>query len=155
VERAPALAARNRVVGIDGAVAPEGARVTRADLGVREPLARAEVALAQARIEPDGQPRRGGDGARGIVGAPEVARDEEVEALASREAPRDRLGLRAAGRGERAVALPLDALLEVPLRLAVADDDEVRQGFAFSMRVAPPMKGTSALGTVTLPSAFW
>jgi hypothetical protein len=113
------------------------------------------MALAQPRIEPDGKSRGGGDRARGVVGAPEIARDEEVEGLSSRESPRDRLGLRTARRGERAVPLPLDALLEVPLRLAVADDDEVRQGFAFSMRVAPPMKGTSAFGTVTLPSAFW
>jgi len=155
VERAPALAPGNRVVGIDRAVAAEGAGIALADLVVREPLARAEMALAQPGIEPDGKPRGGGDGARGVVGAPEVARDEEVEGLCAREAPGDRFGLRAAGRGERAVALPLDALLEVPLRLAVADDDEVRQGFAFSIRVAPPMKGTRAFGTVTLPSAFW
>ena len=113
------------------------------------------MALAQPRIEADGESRGGGDRARGVVGAAQVARDEEVEGLSSRQAPGDGFGLRSARRGERAVALPLDALLEVPLRLAVADDDEVRQGFAFSMRVAPPMKGTSAFGTVTLPSAFW
>ncbi|HEX3099048.1 MAG TPA: hypothetical protein VHQ02_15115, partial [Usitatibacter sp.] len=88
-------------------------------------------------------------------GAPEIAREQEIEGLSSRQPARDGLGLRAPGRGERAVALALDALLQVPMRLAVADDDEVRQGFAFSMRVAPPMYGTNAFGTVTLPSAFW
>jgi hypothetical protein len=113
------------------------------------------MALAQPRIEPDGKARRGCDGAGGVVGAAEVARNEEIEALSSREPLRDGFRLRAPRCRERAVALPLDPLLEVPLRLAVADDDEVGQGFAFSMRVTPPMKGTSAFGTVTLPSAFW
>ena len=155
MERAAALASGNRVVRIDRALAPEGPRIPRADLVVREPFALAEVALAQARIEADRKPGGGGDGARGVVGPPEVARDQEIEGLSSRQPARDGLGLRAAGRRERAVALALDALLQVPLRLPMADDDEVRQGFAFSMRVTPPMKGTNAFGTVTLPSAFW
>jgi hypothetical protein len=155
VESAAAFASRDRVIRIDRAVAAESTRIARADLAVRESLARAEAALPEPQIEPDGKARGGGDGPRGIVGAPEVARDEEVERLPRREPPRDGLGLRAPGCRERAVALPLDALLEVPLRLAVADDGEVRQGFAFSRRVAPPMNGTNAFGTVTLPSAFW
>ena len=75
--------------------------------------------------------------------------------MLSREPRADEPRLLDARRRERAVALALDALLQVPMRLAVADDDEVRQGFAFSMRVAPPMYGTNAFGTVTLPSAFW
>jgi hypothetical protein len=156
VERAAGLAAGNRVVRIDGAVAAEGARIARADLVVREAFARPEVALAKPVVEPDVEPRGGGDGARGVVGAAEVARDQEIERIGGRQAPGEGLRLRAPGCRERAVALSLDALLEVPLRLAVADDDEVRQGFAFAgMTDTPPMKGTSAIGTVTLPSAFW
>lgn len=156
MERAAGLAAGNRVVRIDGAVAAEGARIARADLVVREAFARPEVPLAQPVVEPDGEPRGGRDGARGVVGAAEVARDQEIERITGGQAPADGFRLRAPGRRERAVALPLDALLEVPLRLAVADDDEVRQGFAFTgMTDTPPMNGTKAFGTVTLPSAFW
>jgi hypothetical protein len=156
VERAAALAAGNREIRIDGAVAAEGARIARADLVVREAFARPEMPLAKPVVEPDVEPRGDRDGARGVVGAAEIARDQEIEGIASRQAPGDGLRLRAPGCRERAVALPLDALLEVPLRLAVADDDEVGQGFAFAgMTEAPPMKGTNAFGTVTLPSAFW
>jgi len=76
------------------------------------------MALAKARVEAHLVPARRGDVARRIEARAEIARDEEVEFL-RREAPRERARLCNARRGERAVALSLDARRDVPLGLAV------------------------------------
>jgi membrane-bound lytic murein transglycosylase F len=137
VHLAPALAAGHHVVGIGLAHAGEDLRVVHADLPVREPLGEAVVALAKARVRHDRVPGRRRDRLRGAHGAAEVARDEPVEALAG-EPPRDGRRLRLAGRGERAVGVSLDAGGEVPLGLAVADDDQPRAQ-ARAILSTPPM----------------
>ena len=144
VELAPALAARDDEVGVDLADAREGAGIDLVDLGVGHALARAECALAKARIGQDLQADALADATRRLHGPPEVGGDERVDALGN-EARGDRFGLRDSVLGELAVALALDAHLDVPARLAVPHDDE--NGATYHFRRIPDLSRDHENGT--------
>jgi hypothetical protein len=103
-------------VRVHGVLAP--------DLVPGLPLVDAERALAQPLVEADRERGRRADLARRLLGAPEVAAVERVDALAC-EPRGGRARLRQAARRERAVAVTLDAPLAIPGRLAVADDEQL------------------------------
>jgi hypothetical protein len=167
VEGAPALAAGNDEVGIGFARARERAGIFAAEIVVGEALAQSEVALAQPRVG-DNRPAAALGNAPGrLERASEIARDEHVEWFAGKTL-RDRFGLGDPVGCELAVALPLDARLDIPMRLTVAHDDEARKlspprrrgpdhwiPACAGMTASSPMNGTSAFGTVTEPSLFW
>ena len=139
-----ALATGNHEVRIGIAHAREHFRVAGLDLGIGEALGDAVVAFAEAGIGVDAIAGARGDHLGGPPGAPEVARDEPVEFLRG-QARGDGGRLRLTCRGEGAVLVTLDARGAVPLRLAVADDDDTRAqlagpGFAPAISLSmPPM----------------
>jgi hypothetical protein len=97
------------------------------DLGPGHALELAVTALAQTGIELQREAEPGGDRRRSVARAPEIARDDRIDALAGK-ARRERVGLCAAGVRKRTVLPALQAAFQVPQRFAVAKEQEVRQG---------------------------
>ena len=141
VEAAHVLAAGQRVVRIVAAPALPLERMPLEDLVQRETLEHAESLLAQRRhrIGFQAEPLRRGRG--GLPGALQVAAGERVDRLAG-EALGEALRLRQAARVQGDVDLPLESVLQVPVGLAVADQDQFGHCGARSRRAgirsAPP-----------------
>lgn len=103
-----------------------------ADLGVEKPFPRAEVLLAERGQYLDLEPVLLGNCLCGLSRTGEIARVDRVEALAAElggELPR--LGL--AGRVQGAVAVALDAALDVPVGLAMADEEDLGHGYTLAV----------------------
>jgi hypothetical protein len=118
-ERRPRLAVRRR---------PRPAPPVRqavalgVDLRRRAPAPRADVDLPPRRVEPL---RRDAEQLGGLARPREVGADDALgRDREARDERRERARLRAAGVGEGRVELPLEPVLGVPGRLAVADEDE-------------------------------
>ncbi len=102
--------------------------MTLLDLREGQSLEDAETALAQCRVGANGQPNAGAQHVCGIESAMQIARIDGVERVTGqrqRQAP----GLPAAGVVQADVALALDARVDVPGRLAVADGENARGAF--------------------------
>src|SRR5262249_37650057 len=108
-------------------VPAEGVRIGLVQLRVGHAFHDPEVALAKPRIGRHFVSRHGANPFRGLQRAAQVARDDRVEGF-TRKTSADRIGLSETHVGELAVAVALDARLEIPTRLAVAHDDEAGQG---------------------------
>ena len=117
-------------------------RVAGADLRVGQPFPAAAVPLAQVLVEDHlepGQPGQRGGGARR---AAQVGGDDHVRAQPGQQ-PGGPLGLGLPGRVERDVALPLEAPLGVPRRLAVPPQ---HQPDRVAQRVLPGLTTSSGSG---------
>src|SRR4029079_2536033 len=91
----------------------------------RPALPAAEVPLAQVRVEHDREIEPQRQDLRRFAGAIQVARVDGVDLLAL-ELLGERARLLASALVERRVRLALDPLLGVPVRLAVADEQDGR-----------------------------
>ena len=94
-----------------------------ADLVPREPLARADVDLAQVGVDDDRHAEAGAHDLGRVACAAQVARIDRVDAF-GRELLGERLRLLASARVERHVGVTLPAVLGVPVGLAVANEKQ-------------------------------
>src|SRR5689334_5204273 len=100
-------------------------RITRGYLICAQTFPLAQVDLAQRRLGARGQADPEADDVGGLKSALQVARVMGREAAAGQPRAQE-LGLAAAFGGKRRVELALDAVLAVPGRLAVPDEDKAR-----------------------------
>jgi 3-oxoacyl-[acyl-carrier protein] reductase len=102
---------------------PPGVRVwvTPLDLRSREPLPLADVDFSEPRVGADRQPECPTDDLRRLERTAERAREHRFETLV-RQAPGELGGLLAAAVVQRRIGVTLKAVVAVPVRLAVADE---------------------------------
>src|SRR5262245_25808297 len=101
------------------------ARPARLEFVDRLALPRSEIALAERRVDDDGQIEAPGQDLGRLASAVEIARVHRRDGLAC-ELVRQRVGLRAAAFVQRRVRLPLDPPGGVPVGLAVAHEENGR-----------------------------
>src|SRR6185503_10528016 len=104
----------------------EGAGKTRGHLVPREPLPLAESHLLERLRLPHRELVRRRDDGGVLPRPPERARPDRGHRRAGEE-PRRRLGLSAAGGGERAVAPTLETALPVPVGLRVTEEQHAHR----------------------------
>ncbi len=127
VELGQPLAALGAEAGVALAPAFAGLGMIALDLGPGQALEDAEGALAQAALGPRHEARGPGQRLGGLPGALQVARVERRDALVGQRRG-DARRLPAALVVERHVELALDARVDVPGRLAVADGEDAGDG---------------------------
>lgn len=122
---APALSARNDVIGTERFVQPVFLGISALNLLGLESLKDAQVSFSQPLIYDDFSAGSIRDDFSGLVGSTEIAAIESAEALAF-QAPGDRLRLSDTDDGQRAIEMTLAPSVQVPCRFAVPDDDDLR-----------------------------